>query len=71
MCTQEVNDIGPSRVPILAPHIHSTFLGDSAGFRRVIAQVKGLRFGARHDGPAHELLQNQAVKDHSDRVRCR
>jgi hypothetical protein len=47
------------------------FLGDYTGFRRAIAQVKGVRFGTRHDGSAHELLQNRAVKDHSDRIRYR
>jgi hypothetical protein len=42
------------------------FPGDYTGLRRIIAQVKGIRFGAHHDGPAHELLQNRAVKDHSN-----
>jgi hypothetical protein len=69
--TQEVNDIDPGRIPSSSSRIYYTFPGNSTGLRRIITQVKGLRFGVHHDGPAHELLQNRAVKDHSDHTRYR
>jgi hypothetical protein len=43
--------------------------GNYIGFRHIIIQVKGLRFGIRHDRSIHKLLQNRAVKDYNDHIR--